>query len=77
MHGDMKGWFEARTKRGNHLYRLFCLLDRNGPGLARPSIIIVTGGVKENESAFSDQFYAQVRKLGDEYRGSSPRSTAR
>lgn len=77
MHGDMNGWYEARTKRGQTLYRLFCILDRNGPGLPGPSMIIVTGGAKPNESAFSDKFYASVRRLGDEYRASNPRSIAR
>lgn len=77
MHGTMNGWYEARTKRGRTLYRLFCLLDRNGPGLPGPSIIIVTGGAKPNETAFSDRFYASVRRLGDEYRASNPRSIVR
>lgn len=77
MHGDMAGWFEARTKRGQTLYRLFCLLDRGGPGLPSPTIILVTGGAKPNESAFSKRFYADVRRLGDEYQSSDPRSIAR
>lgn len=77
MHGDMTGWFEARTKQGQTLYRLFCLLDRDGPGLPGPSLILVTGGAKAKESAFSDAFYATVRSLGDEYRASNPRSIVR
>jgi len=88
MHGDMSGWFEARTKQerskneartkqGQTLYRLFCLLDRDGPGLPGASLIMVTGGAKAKESAFSDAFYATVRRLGDEYRASNPRSIVR
>lgn len=76
MHGDMKGWFEARDRHGPFLYRLFCLLERNGSdvGLGGPSIVLVTGMRKANETAFSKADYARVRALGDEYRSRIPRS---
>lgn len=76
MHGDMTGWFEARTKHRKTLYRLFCLQDRTAPGLPRPALVLITGGDKSNESAFSKSFYKRVRALGDEYLGSNPRSVA-
>jgi len=47
MHGDMTGWFEARTKHQKRLYRLFCLQDRRAPGLPGPSLVMVTGGSKQ------------------------------
>lgn len=76
MHGDMRGWFEVRTKHRKKLYRLFCLQDRKAPGLPRPALVMVTGGDKPNESAFSKTFYRQVRALGEEYLASDPRSVA-
>ena len=75
MHGDMAGFYEARTRGPRkRLYRLFCLLEREAPGLPGPSVVIITGMDKPNESAFSDADYRRVRRLGDEYRGRAPRS---
>ena len=76
MHGEMTGWFEVRTKHRKRLYRLFCLQDRTAPGLPRPALVLVTGGDKPNESAFSKAFYRRVRALGEEYLSSNPRSVA-
>lgn len=76
MYGDMAGWHEVRTKHRKMLYRMFCLQDRNAPGLPAPALVMVVGGVKENETAFSDKFYQGVRALGDEYLASNPRSVA-
>ena len=78
MHGDMAGPYEARTRGPRkRLYRLFCLLEREAPGLAGPSLVIVTGLDKPNASAFSQADYRRVRSLGDEYRGRTPRSIER
>ena len=76
MHGDMTGWFEVRTKHRKRLYRLFCLQGRKAPGLPRPALVLITGGDKPNESAFSGSFYTKVRALGEEYLSSNPRSVA-
>jgi hypothetical protein len=76
MHGDMTGWFEVRTKHRKRLYRLFCLQDRKAPGLPRPALVLITGGDKANESAFSRAYYPKVRALGEEYLSSNPRSVA-
>lgn len=76
MHGDMTGWFEVRTKHQKRLYRMFCLQDRKAPGLPKPALVMVIGGDKPNESAFSDAFYKNVRDLGAEYLASNPRSVA-
>jgi hypothetical protein len=72
----MTGWFEVRTRYQKRLYRLFCLQDRKAPGLPRPALVMVTGGDKPNESAFSNTFYKSVRALGKEYLASNPRSVA-
>lgn len=76
MHGAMKGWYEARDRHGQWLYRVFCLLERDGAelGLGGPSVVLVTGMRKANETAFTAGDYARVRALGDEYRARSPRS---
>ena len=74
MHGSMTGWHEARTKQGKRLYRLFCLHDRKAPGLPGPALVLVTGGVKPNETAFSKDFYRYVRELGESYLTSDPRN---
>ncbi len=73
MHGSMTGWHEARTKHGKDLYRLFCLHDRKARGLPGPALVLVTGGVKPNETAFSEAFYWKVRTLGRVYLESNPR----
>ena len=74
MHGAMTGWFEVRVKGGRLLYRVFCLLEREAPGLPRPSIILIEGMSKMSETAFSEADYAAVRALGAEYRKRTPRS---
>lgn len=76
MHGEMRGWFEVRDRHGGWLYRVFCLLEREGAaiGLGGPSVVLVTGLRKANESAFTKADYARVRALGDEYRSRTPRS---
>ena len=78
MHGDMAGFYEARTRGpAKRLYRLFCLLEREAPGRPGPSLVIITGMDKPNESAFSDADYRRVRSLRDEYRGRKPRRVER
>jgi hypothetical protein len=75
MRGDMAGIYEARTRGPRkRLYRLFCVLEREAPGLPGPSLVIVTGMDKANESAFSSADYRRVRRLRDEYLSRSPRS---
>jgi hypothetical protein len=77
MHGDMGGFYEVRVPGpGQNLYRLFCILDREAPGLDGPSIAVIAGMVKRNRTKFTDRDYAAVRALGDEYRGGDPRSIA-
>lgn len=78
MRGDMAGIYEARTRGPRkRLYRLFCLLERDAPGLPGPRLVIITGMDKPNESAFSAADYRRVRRLRDEYLGRTPRRTER
>lgn len=77
MHGTMGGYYEARTQGPDkRLYRLFCLLEREGSGLPRPSIIVLGGLSKPRGTAFRTNDYDAIRQLGDEYRRRTPRSVA-
>jgi hypothetical protein len=75
MHGQMSGFFEARTRGPNRrLYRLFCLLEREAPGLDGPSIIVIAGLSKPVGVALTAADYARIKALGDEYRRRVPRN---
>ncbi len=75
MHGDMAGYYEARTRGPDRrLYRLYCLLERETPGHQGPSLLVITGLSKPNETEFRPADYARVRELGDEYRRRIPRN---
>lgn len=42
MHGEMGGYYEVRvTGPGREHFRLYCLLDRDGPGLDEPAIVVL------------------------------------
>ena len=77
MNGKMAGWYGARKKGLKLLYRVFCLVERSAGGLPGPSVVVVTGMTKKNETAFSEEDYARVRALGDEYKRRTPRNIAR
>lgn len=76
MRGDMSGYYEARTKDGQRLHRLFCVLERHQPGLDNCSIVVLTGMTKPIRTAFSRADYQQVRDLGETYRAGNPRRVA-
>ena len=67
MHGSMRGYYEARTRGPDRrLYRLYCLLERDAPGLDGPSLVVIGGLSKPNNSAFTEADCARIRRLGDE-----------
>jgi hypothetical protein len=75
MHGRMRGFYEARTRGPDRrLYRLFCILERDAPGLSGPSVVIVTGLSKPHGTRFTAADYETVRQLGEEYRRRTPRN---
>jgi hypothetical protein len=75
MHGSMRGFYEARTRGPDRrLYRLFCILERDAPGLGGPSVAVIGGLSKPVGNAFSEVDYDLIRRLGDEYRRRTPRS---
>lgn len=77
MHGEMAGYYEARTRGPDRrLYRLFCFLERDQPGLTKPSVVVIGGLSKPVGTALTSAEYRSIRALGDEYRKRSPRSIA-
>ena len=77
MKGEMSGWFEVRAdgpKR--HHYRLFCLLDYDAKGHDKPLLVVIDGRDKPFRTVLSDDDYAAVRALGEEYKARNPRSLA-
>jgi hypothetical protein len=77
MHEKMTGYFEVRVQGpGREQFRLFCLLDRDGPGLPEPAIAALGGLRKPIGTKFSESDYAKIRELGEAYLASSPRSIA-
>ena len=75
MHGTMAGYYEVRVSGpGREQFRLFCVLDRDGPGLPREAIAVITGMRKPWMTTFSEGDYGTVRTLGSAYKASSPRS---
>ena len=65
----MSGFYEGRTRGPDRrLYRLFCLLEGEAPGLDGPSIIVVAGLAKPVGTAVSASDYARIRASGGEYR---------
>lgn len=77
MYGSMAGYHEVTVNGPNrHHYRLFCLLERDGEklGLGGPSLVVLTGLDKPFMTTVSENAYAKVRNLGDEYRARNPRS---
>jgi hypothetical protein len=77
MHGEMGGYYEVRvTGPGREQFRLFCILEREAPGVEGPVIAVITGLRKPHMTVFGDGDYAGVRRLGDEYRQSKPRRIA-
>lgn len=77
MHGDMGGYFEVRKDGpGREHFRLFCILDHDGPGLDGPAIVAIAGLRKPFRTKLSEADYAWVRRLGDDYKSTSPRRIA-
>jgi hypothetical protein len=77
MHGDMRGWFEARVDGpGRHHYRLFCMLDYNAEAQSKPLLAVITGLAKPFRTTLPQADYKQVRMLGEEYLSRNPRSLA-
>lgn len=53
-------------------FRVFCYLDRAGPGLPRPAIAILSGMTKAPRTGFAPADYAEVKGIAERYRATSP-----
>lgn len=76
MKGTMTGWYEVRVdgpRKQTH-YRLYCLLDYDGMGAAKPYLTVICGASKPVRTVLSDSTYRHIRDLGDEYLARNPRS---
>jgi hypothetical protein len=83
MHGSMRGYYEVRVQGpAREQFRLFCILENAEPdqlrrrGLNGPAIAVITGLRKRWMTTFTDADYRSVRRLGDEYRATTPRRVA-
>lgn len=76
---DMSGILEARVKGEGVLYRLFCILDRDGAkhGLGGPVLVLMGGGVKPERTAMPQAVYEEMRTSVDNYRARHPRPVLR
>lgn len=79
----MPGYYQAKLdgdegegRTGRMHFRLFCLLEREAPGLPGPSLVVICGMKKPYMTLFTEREYDSVRLLGEEYRARSPRSIA-
>jgi hypothetical protein len=75
MHDEMKGYYEVRVDGPRHHY-LLPPRARKDPSLnlGGPSVVIITGKDKQFLTELSEADYAEVRRLGAEYRARKPRS---
>ncbi|MGH3051159.1 MAG: hypothetical protein ACRDLK_13460 [Gaiellaceae bacterium] len=72
---DMSGIFEARDRHQRRLYRLFCVLDSRAPehGLAAPTLVMLSGTLKNVGEEVPQAVYRKVRRQADRYFATSPR----
>lgn len=66
---DMSGICEARDKQAKMLYRLFCVIDRDAPehGLAAPSLVLLGGATKPDNSVVPVSEYRMVDRYRNDY----------
>lgn len=77
MHGSMRGIYEVRVKGPDRrLYRLFCVLEREPPGMTGPTLVVLDGMSKANGTAFTEHEYRRIVRLRDEHVARDPRRVA-
>ncbi len=69
MHGEMKGFHEARDAHNGQLYRLFCVLDRQAPehGLDSRAVVIICGARKRARNAMGASVYRKALDCRADY----------
>lgn len=76
---DMSGFHEARDEHDGQLYRLICVIDRAAQknGCPNPVLAVIDGVSKPARTAVPDREYERIKKVGEIYRKSNPRSVQR
>lgn len=69
MHGSMKGIHEARDRHGDHLFRLFCVVDAKAVlyGHDWKLVTLIDGESKRVRSEMPGRVYRRVRHHRDDY----------
>jgi hypothetical protein len=69
MHGEMKGFYEARDEHDSRLYRVFCVLDSQAPehGLDAKALTLICGGAKPVRSPMGKSVYEQALAYREDY----------
>ena len=69
MHGEMKGFYEARDEHDGQLYRVFCVLDSQAPehGLDAKALTLICGGVKPVRSPMDTSVYNKALTYRQDY----------
>jgi hypothetical protein len=69
MHGEMKGFYEARDEHDGQLYRVFCVLDSQAPehGLDAKALTLICGGAKAVRSPMDKSVYEQALAYREDY----------
>jgi hypothetical protein len=69
MHGEMKGFYEARDEHDGQLYRVFCVLDSQAPehGLDAKALTLICGGAKPVRSPMDKSVYDEALTYREDY----------
>lgn len=69
MHGEMKGFYEARDEHDGQLYRVFCVLDSQAPehGLDAKALTLICGGAKPVRSPMDKSVYDEALAHREDY----------
>lgn len=69
MHGEMKGFYEARDEHDGQLYRVFCVLDSQAPehGLDAKALTLICGGAKPVRSPMDKSVYDEALAYREDY----------
>ena len=69
MHGEMKGFYEARDEHDGQLYRVFCVLDSQAPehGLDAKVFTLICGGAKPVRSPMDKSVFEQALAYSEDY----------
>ena len=69
MHGEMRGFHEARDEHDGRLYRVFCVLDSQALecGLDAKALTLICGGAKQVRSPMDKRVYKHALACREDY----------